>query len=269
MKRYINIACGGCYIDSWQNFDYAPNSGSVIKSDLLKSLPIENDYADVVYSSHFIEHIPKQLVTNFLKECYRIMKPGGHLRLVLPDWEELCSSYLKMRQEGFHEKANFIVLEMLDQCVRRTTGGELQKYYSNVFAESCENLDLADFVRKRTGYQQENIIDKENRLAKLIKNPSNIFFKIQKLYCKLVVALLPSAFREQNVSFTEVGERHAWMYDFYAIQQLLVEVGFVDVQKMSADRSSIKDFPCFPLDTTTDGLPRQGAESMYIEAVKP
>ncbi|MGZ5191826.1 MAG: class I SAM-dependent methyltransferase, partial [Flavisolibacter sp.] len=61
---------------------------------MLECLPVPDSTATVVYSSHFLEHIPRDQVTSFLAECYRIIKSGGRLRLVLPDWEILCSVYL-------------------------------------------------------------------------------------------------------------------------------------------------------------------------------
>jgi hypothetical protein len=59
------------------------------------------------------------------------------------------------------------------------------------------------------------------------------------------------------------------MYDYYSLESLLRQVGFIDVQRMSATTSNIPDFPFQPLDINHDGLPRKGVESMYIEAVKP
>jgi SAM-dependent methyltransferase len=37
---------------------------------------------DGIHSSHFIEHLPDQ--EKFIRECYRILKPGGFLRLCVP-----------------------------------------------------------------------------------------------------------------------------------------------------------------------------------------
>ena len=47
------------------------------KANLLKRLPLKQEIADLVYSSHFLEHIPYTKVTDFLNEILRIIKPGG------------------------------------------------------------------------------------------------------------------------------------------------------------------------------------------------
>jgi hypothetical protein len=59
------------------------------------------------------------------------------------------------------------------------------------------------------------------------------------------------------------------VWDFYSLKKKLEAVGFVDVKRVSANTSIIKDFPFYPLDLDDRGQPRKGAESMYIEAIKP
>lgn len=81
--------------------------------------------------------------------------------------------------------------------------------------------------------------------------------------------LFPSAFRDQNVSFVSVSERHTWLYYFYSIEKLLKWVGLSDVKKMSASTSDIPDFPFAELDVLPNGRLRKGMESMYVEAVNP
>ena len=73
------------------------------------------------------------------------------LRLVVPDLENLCRTYLYHRDQGEHDKADFVVVELLDQCVRRQSGGELGRYYQNLEAHSEGNIDSMFFVRDRTG----------------------------------------------------------------------------------------------------------------------
>jgi hypothetical protein len=50
----------------------------------LKPWPIENNVAEIVYSSHTIEHVSDDAVRNMLSESYRILKPGGGIRLTTP-----------------------------------------------------------------------------------------------------------------------------------------------------------------------------------------
>lgn len=267
---YVNIACGDSFIDGWKNFDYQPYSPLVTKANLLDQLPLSDISADVIYSSHFLEHIPRNLVEFFLAECFRVTKPGGRLRLVLPDLEEMCRTYLDCRDKGEHDKADFLVLEMIDQCVRSIPGGELGSFYKNLIPTTL-NEEMVNYVRQRTGHelQSESVVAKGNRWIRNLKSFNRVFSKIERLYCGAILKLLPAAFRQQNVTTAEVGERHTWIYDYHSVEKLLKQSGFVNVSRVTSTTSNIQNFPHYPLDVNHDGNPRKGLESMYIEAVKP
>jgi len=149
----VNLACGDTFVpgDGWINFDYSSSSPSVRKANLLRRLPLAADSAALVYSSHFLEHIPRSDVSAFLHECRRVLTPGGVLRLVVPDLENLCRAYLAHRERNEHSKAKFVVLELIDQCVRRESGGELGRYYHAVRRPPTEDAAMIDYVRERTG----------------------------------------------------------------------------------------------------------------------
>jgi hypothetical protein len=190
-------------------------------------------------------------------------------RNLLPDFEELCRAYLTARQDERHEEGDLLVLELIDQCVRNAAGGELGKYYLQLEQENVGNPKLLDFVRLRTGHilRQEKEM-KQSRLSRLLSDPRMIFRVLERVYCKAVVSLLPTAFRTQNVSFTSVGEKHAWLYDFHTVERLLSQAGFSEVRCFTASISGIIHFPFVPLDLCDDGTPRKGMESMYVEAIK-
>jgi predicted SAM-dependent methyltransferase len=75
----INLACGNTYVtdNGWINLDYNSTSPSVRRADLLGRLDLPDGGAELVYSSHFLEHIPRSEVSGFLGECFRVLAPGG------------------------------------------------------------------------------------------------------------------------------------------------------------------------------------------------
>ena len=274
-KIKINLACGSIYIsnDEWINFDYMSSSPSVSKADLLGRLPLADDSTALVYSSHFLEHIPRSDVPAFLHECHRVLVPGGVLRLVLPDLENMVREYLAMRETGEHEKADFVVLEMVDQCVRRESGGELGRFYRQLRANPNANTDsMMDYVRERVGEDLRAAVDPKIARGvqfKLRRLFSALRGRIERYWLRLWILALPAAFRTQNVSLAGVGERHHWLWDFHQLRQALESAGFTEVQRRTANSSGIVDFPFHPLDLDADDRPRKGAESMYVEARKP
>jgi SAM-dependent methyltransferase len=64
---------------------YKANWSNVLKKDVSRGLPYGDQSVAKIYSSHFIEHIPKEKGFRFLQECHRVLKTGGVMRLVVPD----------------------------------------------------------------------------------------------------------------------------------------------------------------------------------------
>jgi predicted SAM-dependent methyltransferase len=259
--RYLNLACGATFVDSpeWLNLDFTPLGAAVQQADLLGPLPAASASLDVVYSSHFIEHVPRHRVAPLLRECHRVLKPGGLLRLVVPDLLEMCTRYVQARQAGAHDVADRLVLEMLDQCVRRQSGGELAAFYEQVRANGDASL-------KRWVFERSGETLAAPRHAAPRSGWARVHGALQRRYIRLLWRLMPRAFREQNVSLADVGELHAWLYDAHSLGALVQLAGFRQVEVVAHDRSHAPGFPLQPLDATPAGEPRKGLQSLYLEA---
>lgn len=61
--------------------------------DCRKSLPFKDNTADLIYSSHFLEHVPYYTAINILKDWHRILKSGSKLTLILPNFAHSISLY--------------------------------------------------------------------------------------------------------------------------------------------------------------------------------
>lgn len=78
-------------------------SHAFLYHDLAISLPLHDNSVDFIYSSHFFEHLFKDDAAALLKSCARALKPGGTIRISIPDLAYAISLY------GFGRKR-----EMLD-----------------------------------------------------------------------------------------------------------------------------------------------------------
>lgn len=67
----------------------------IIRHDLRKGLPYEDNSVDYIYTSHFLEHVRKNEAITIIKECYRVLKPQGWIRIVVPDFKLLVNKYMK------------------------------------------------------------------------------------------------------------------------------------------------------------------------------
>jgi predicted SAM-dependent methyltransferase len=60
---------------------------------LIKGVPVNSDNADIIYCSHFLEHLTKNDGQYFLEECFRSLKKGGLLRIAVPDLDFAFAMY--------------------------------------------------------------------------------------------------------------------------------------------------------------------------------
>ena len=86
-----------------------------VHHDLSHSIPLKDQSADFIYSSHFLEHLFKQDAENLLRECHRVLKPGGIVRVCVPDLAYAVSLYtrgenVKMLEDYFfvEDKGSFL-----------------------------------------------------------------------------------------------------------------------------------------------------------------
>ena len=89
-KVILDLGCGSFTVEALQK------EGKVIRVDArkevgpdyccdLRQLPFDNNFADIVYSSHVLEHFTRLECPEILEEFLRVLKPGGELRIVVPN----------------------------------------------------------------------------------------------------------------------------------------------------------------------------------------
>lgn len=123
---------------------------NILVHNLARGIPFDSAAVDVVYHSHVLEHLDRDIAVQFLKEAYRVLKPGGVQRIVVPDFEQLAREYVANidacekdpDQCATHEA---FISAMILQSVRREAFGSSQQAPLRRF---IENAILGD-ARKR------------------------------------------------------------------------------------------------------------------------
>jgi len=270
--KKVNLGCGLRYHNDWINIDFNSHSKSIIKHNILKELPFEDNEIDVIYLSHVLEHFSKSDGYKIIKNCYEKLKPGGIVRAVVPDLENICNEYInilnKIEVKGNDQKYNWIVLELMDQMVRTYPGGEMVEMLYDAVEE--KNSFLIDYIENRTGEELVDEYFRENknlkqRLSKI--NINKVRKHIVKNYLNLVLYLLPVNVRLTLVDKTTIGEKHKWMYDNYSLEKLLKEIGFSKTYIHAYNSSNVENFNKYLLDIREDGKPYKRS-SIYCEGVK-
>ncbi len=266
--RGINLACGGklCQQAGWINADHNPSARNVRHVDLLAPLPFPDKTFDVVYHSQFIEHLPAELALSFMKECHRILKPKGVLRLVTPDLRNQAREYLRTLEavlaapddEDTRLRYDWIRLEMLDQLTRHTPGGNMVGFLSSY------GHRIQDYLWERMGRSGKNLVPPPEDAASR-KSLKDRLRAIRDGGRSLRRRMTPRALALGL--FRLSGESHLCMYDEYSLSALLAQSGFQQITKVSALQSNIPDWSRTLLDCDEQGYP-DGEVSLFMEAVR-
>lgn len=100
-KRFYNIGAGAFLHPAWTNVDTYSDHYKANKIDIdwditkRKRMPVSSGSANIVYSSHTIEHIDDESASHMFKESFRILKKGGIIRITCPDQELALKAYIR------------------------------------------------------------------------------------------------------------------------------------------------------------------------------
>lgn len=100
---------------------------NVLRIDLRKPLPFPDSRFMSVYSSHTLEHLYCDEALDLLKECYRVLKPNGICRVVVPDLHAAITNYMSLVDKDRPDAADKLMEELL-MHPRTTPRGLLGKY---------------------------------------------------------------------------------------------------------------------------------------------
>lgn len=179
-KTYIQYGCGLSAPKEWINFDVSPTLriqktpilGGLLKSrlnttfpsnvrygDITQGLPVADNSCDGLYCSHTLEHLALEDFRIALKNSYRILKPGGLFRCVVPDLEHSARRYIQSLEQGDPAASiQFVGNDTILGIEKRPRGlkGLVNSYYGNAhhlwmwdYKSLSEELKKAGFTQIR------------------------------------------------------------------------------------------------------------------------
>jgi predicted SAM-dependent methyltransferase len=279
--KYLNLGCGSRFHPDWTNIDFTSTGESVIGHNLTQGIPLIDNTFDVVYHSHVLEHFSKSQAKSFLAECYRVLKPGGIIRIAIPDLEQIARTYLENLEQAQAGSAiagdnhHWMVIEMIDQSVRNYSGGDMAAYLTQeAIPNQAFAIDRLGTEGKKliaAGQQQRAKGQQVTAADRHWLKPIYRFIRYPNYRRNTILKLLlgkPDYQALEIGRFRVSGEVHQWMYDRYSLTKLLNETNFTDIVRRTATESYLPNWSSFNLDTETDGGIYK-PDSLFMEATKP
>lgn len=126
----------------------------------IASLPMfSNNSVDLIYTSHSFEYFDRQEGEKVLKEWHRVLKPGGTLRMAVPDFEAITRVYLKYKKDLGHKG---ILGPLYGRMEIKTKGKNKTIYHKTAYDfKSLKNLLESTGFRNVHRYDWQKTIHKD------------------------------------------------------------------------------------------------------------
>lgn len=202
IKRYLashqilklHLGCGRNLLNGWLNTDLKIGR-EIVFVDAFQRMPFPDGTFHYVFSEHMIEHLNYFSGRRFLKDCFRILKPGGKLRIATPDIQflielyrpektDLQQRYIAWASAHFFGSDNFAQDTFVINNFFRAWGHA----FIYDFKVLAQGLSLAGFVEiKRCPVSQSD----DTHLEKLESHGRTIGEEFNRLETLVVEALKP------------------------------------------------------------------------------
>lgn len=125
----LQLGSGTHELPGWFNTDLISRSADVHFLDSTQQFPFADSIFDYVYSEHHIEHLSFNEGLFTLRECFRVLRPGGRIRIATPSLETLLGLYTPTPDEQQRHYLRFIK----DAFVGEAAGSDAAFVINNAF----------------------------------------------------------------------------------------------------------------------------------------
>jgi SAM-dependent methyltransferase len=104
-RSRLHLGCGPKYLPGFVNIDANPLLKSDIWLDVRFGLPFASGSIDSIYSTHMIEHFYPDEVEKLLRDCARVLKAGGGMRIIVPSLSNAILAFQQNRRDWFYDNS--------------------------------------------------------------------------------------------------------------------------------------------------------------------
>ena len=178
--RKLHIGAGDGALAGWLNTDIDPGVEDVFFLDATKPFPFDEQTFDYVYSEHMIEHIDRREAAFMLRECRRVMKAGGTIRIATPDLEVLAGLYAGNGDPDKHHYIKWITNRFMKNANDYQPGFVINQAFYNwghqflydgeLLAKALRDAGFIDIQRQSMGESEDEHLRRIDSHGKFIED---------------------------------------------------------------------------------------------------
>ena len=91
--KRLHLGCGNIRLPGFCNVDILTTAAVDVVSDISKLDNFADDSIELIYACHVLEHFSHDDAVNVLLRWFDVLKPGGELRISVPDIDRIVKIY--------------------------------------------------------------------------------------------------------------------------------------------------------------------------------
>jgi predicted SAM-dependent methyltransferase len=111
--RKLQLGTSDNILSGWLNTDLFPSHTTVVFLDATKRFPLDDNTFDYIISEHMIEHVDYEAGEAMLRECFRVLKPGGRLRIATPDLDVVVGLHSKEKTDAQRQYVDWAIAKFV------------------------------------------------------------------------------------------------------------------------------------------------------------
>jgi predicted SAM-dependent methyltransferase len=150
----LQVGTGFNGLPGWLNGDILPRQRDYIYLDATKPLPFADDTFAFIYTEHMIEHIGYGSARDFVRECYRVLRPGGVLRISTPDLAVITRMYATTGDSVGDEYVQYAVRTYVPHAIRNIKAFVLNNFFYNWGHAFIFDRDTLTTLLQNVGFKE-------------------------------------------------------------------------------------------------------------------
>ncbi len=100
---HLHLGCGTKYLSGFLNIDANPFNRIDLWLDVRNGIPFPSSTVDSIYATHMFEHFYPDELNRLLRECVRVLKNDGGIRIIVPNLASAITAYSQKQSAWFDD----------------------------------------------------------------------------------------------------------------------------------------------------------------------